>query len=479
MRRIPLVPVAMALIAGVAMGHQATTMTLASWAILLALAALLLGLLLLFFREKSRPIIFVMLMATFFSIGALRCHLGDPQFDTRDWTTLATEKASFITLRLKESPLPRERSWRALAEVEEIDNQSCEGELRLYLRKDSTAATLRYGDLLMAHGYANREKGTLYITNDHYILISRDSTSLRAHSEALRMKLLKKMQTGPLEHRYRGVAEAMTLGWRGDLESDLNAQFRDAGIMHLLCVSGLHVGLLAAMVGWLMVWVGKERRGRIIKGSVQMLVLWAFAILTGLAPSTTRAALMFSLFIINNMLGRRTDSLNLLAFAAIIMLMGDPMLLFNTGWQLSFSAVAGILLMRPAINLHHNIMWKAAVVSLAATLATLPITLVTFHQIYPYFLIANIVIVPLAGFLLALSFLYMLLPCGFTAFLIQWPTWFCDRLTNSISNLPGALIEGLTPSPWVVALLALSILFTLVTINIILLRRKKEDDLLP
>ena len=80
-----------------------------------------------------------------------------------------------------------------MAEVEEIDNQSCEGELRLYLRKDSTAATLRYGDLLMAHGYANREKGTLYITSDHYILISRDSTSLRANSEAMRMKLLKRM----------------------------------------------------------------------------------------------------------------------------------------------------------------------------------------------------------------------------------------------------------------------------------------------
>lgn len=253
--------------------------------------------------------------------------------------------------------------------MEEINNHPCRGELILYLRKDSTAASLRYGDRLLAHGYVDSERKSLYVTSDHYIIVSHDSTSLRARSEALRMKLLERMQSGPLEHRYRGVAEAMTLGWRGDLEPGINAQFRDAGIMHLLCVSGLHIGLLAAIVGGLLFWIGKECRGRLIRGSVQLLALWSFALLTGLSPATVRAALMFSLFIFSNMLGRRTDTLNLLAAAAIAMLMVNPMLLFNTGWQLSFSAVLGILLMRPLINFHRNILWQAAIVSLSATLS--------------------------------------------------------------------------------------------------------------
>ena len=475
MRRIPLVPVALALIAGVAVGHL-VALSLVAWALLLAIAAIATGLILLFFRQKAYSFLFVTLMLTVFALGALRCHMGDPRFDHRYWTSYASEKSSFLTLRLKESPIPRERSWKVLAEVEEIDNQRCTGPLRLYLRKDSTAATLRYGDRLLAHGYPDRERGSLYVTSDHYLLVSRDSTSLRAHSEALRMSLLRRMQSGPLEHRYRGVAEAMTLGWRGDLEKDLQAQFRDAGIMHLLCVSGLHVGLLAAIVGGLMAWAGKERRGRILRGSVQLLALWTFALLTGLAPATVRAALMFSMFIINNMLGRRTDSLNLLAFAAIVMLMIDPLLLFDTGWQLSFSAVAGILLARPAIRLHRNILWQASIVSLAATLATLPIALASFHQFQPYFLIANIIIVPAAGILLACSILYMALPCTFTAFLAHWPLWFCDRLTNGISNLPGAVITTDNLSPWQLTLLTACIIILMITIYIWLNRYWQKQE---
>ena len=472
-----------AIIAGVAVAHLSTGVPLALWAALLVAMALSTGVFMLFFKEKFYPVLFATLTLTFVALGALRCQLSDPRFDSNHWTAgiPAGEESrpSFMTLRLKEGPLPRERSWKALAEVEDFDNQHCTGTLRLYLRKDRTAATLRYGDRLLAHGYPDRERGSLYVTSDHYLLLSRDSTSLRARCETLRMKLLERMQAGSLEHRSRGVAEAMTLGWRGDLEPDLQAQFRDAGIMHLLCVSGLHVGLLAAMVGWLLVWLGKERRGRIVRGAVQLSVIWTFALLTGLSPATVRAGLMFSLFVINNMLGRRTASLNLLAAAAIVMLMADPMLLFDTGWQLSFSAVAGILMARPAIALHRNILWQAALVSLAATLATLPITLGTFHQFQPYFLIANIVIVPAASVLLACSLLYMALPCAATAFLVHWPTWFCDRLTAGISRLPGAVVSGLDPNPWQLALMSACIIIILITINIGLNRHQKNQVPLP
>lgn len=397
--------------------------------------------------------------------------------DTRHWSHLV-QQPSFLTLCLTESPVPRERSWKATAEVLTVDSREARGTLRLYLRKDSTAATLRYGDTLTLHGYADTLHGTLYVTSDHYLITGRDSTSLRAHCEALRMKTLHRMQHGPLEHRHAGVAEAMTLGWRGDLEPDLYSQFRDAGIMHLLCVSGLHVGLLAAMVGWLLLWLGEERRGRIIRGSLQLVALWGFALLTGWAPATVRAALMFSLFVVSHMMGRRTDSLNLLALAAIVMLAADPQLLFDTGWQLSFSAVAGILLARPAIRLFHNPFWQAAVVSLAATMATLPVTLTTFHTFQPYFLISNIIIVPLAAFILALSLLYMLLPCPLFASPLWWLLECSDRLTGAISRLPGASLNNIEISPLGTTLLVAVIFLLLVTINIGL-RRYKERKSIP
>lgn len=470
---------ALAMVAGIAVCHLSNIHSLYLWISLLAVTAIMFGLSMLFGKNRRTLIFTIALIFTFFFIGALRCHLDDTRHDSRHWThaaTLSEKHSSYLTLKIKETPVPRERSWKAMAEVTNIDNRPTRGELQLYLRKDSTSATLRYGDYLLAHGYADRERGILYITSDHYLIISRDRTSLRARCEALRMKLLRRMQEGPLEPRYSGIAATLTLGWRGDLEPGIQAQFRDAGIMHLLCVSGLHVGLLAALIGGLLFFVGKNLRGRVIRGSIQLITIWTFVALSGLSPATVRAALMFSLFIVSRMMGRRTDALNLLAAAAIAMLAVDPMLLFNVGWQLSFSAVAGILLMRPVIQLHSNILWQAAIVSLAATVATLPVSLSTFHQFYPYFLIANIVIVPIAAIILGFSLSYLALPCGLTAFLVKWPLWFCDWLTAGISRLPGAVITNIEPSPWLIALLSMAIIFTFVTINIGSLRYKRKKD---
>jgi competence protein ComEC len=284
------------------------------------------------------------------------------------------------------------------------------------------------------------------------------------------------MQCGPLENRQAGVAEAMTLGWRGDIEPGLLNQFRDAGIMHLLCVSGLHVGLLAVMVGWLFFGFGEERRGRVIRGSLQLLAIWGFALITGLAPATVRAALMFSFFVVSHMMGRRTDSMNLLALAAIVMLVADPRLLFDVGWQLSFSAVAGILMARPAIQAFRNPFWRVMVVSLAATLATLPVTLSIFHTFQPYFLIANIIIVPLAALILGLSLLYMILPCPLFALPLWWLLECSDRLTAAISRLPGATINDIEISPLGAVLLALAIFFIFITINIALRRYQQRKN---
>ncbi|MGX8713636.1 MAG: ComEC/Rec2 family competence protein [bacterium] len=475
MRRIPLVPLAVAMIVGIAMAHWIPTLRLGYWLALLAIGATVGGLLWMLAPKKTTLAIPAALILTFLTLGGLLDRFSDPIYDARHWTHLCNQP-SHIVLRLTESPVPRERSWKATAEVERVDGNASRGTLQLYLRRDSTASSLRYGDLLLVHGYADTTKGWLYTTDDHYLLTRRNSTSLRAHAERLRMRLLRRMQVGPLERRSAGVVEAMTLGWRGDLDKELQTQFRESGILHLLCVSGLHVGLLAAMVGWLMIWVGRERRGRIIKGSVQLLAVWGFALLTGLAPATMRAALMFSFFIVSNMLARRTDSLNLLAAAAIVMLMANPMLLFNTGWQLSFSAVAGILLMRPIIRLQHNFLWQSAMVCIAATLATLPVTLATFHQFQPYFLIANVIIVPAAALILALSLLYLALPCAVTAWPLEWLLKGCDWLTHGISQLPGATVDNIFLGTTGTVATTLAVILTFLTINIALTRYIKYKN---
>lgn len=356
------------------------------------------------------------------------------------WVHQCDDKA-YLSVRLTDSPQPYPKSIRARAQVVAIDGLTSQGDIYLYLRPDAIAATLRYGDQLLIHGYPDTIRHSIYTTSDHYIITSRDSTSLRARSEALRLKLLSRMQRGPLPRREAGVAEALTLGWRADIEPDTRANYRSAGIAHLLAVSGLHVGLLSAIVGMLLFWLGRERRGRITKGCIQLLSVGAFALLTGLAPSTVRAALMFSLFIVADIAGRRTPKLNLLAAAAIITLLAKPSLLFDVGWQLSYSAVAGILIARPLITACRNRIVQAAAVSTVATVATLPVSLATFHRFYPYFLIANVIIVPLAGVILILSLLYMAMPISLTAQPLELILRGVEALTAWIARLPGAEIQ--------------------------------------
>ncbi len=288
-------------------------------------------------------------------------------------------------------------------------------------------------------------------------------TTRNSGFSGLQSTLLHRAQQGPLESRYAGVAEAMVLGWRGDLDPQMKATFRDSGIMHLLCVSGLHVGLMAALTGALLFWVNRERRGRIIRGSIQLIVIWGFTLITGAAPSTLRAALMFSLFIVADLIGRRTERLNLLALAAIVMLAIQPSLLFNISWQLSFAAVAGILLVQPLIgNIHDNILLQSAIVSMAATLATLPIMVDVFHRLPVYFLIANVLIVPWAAVILATSLLYIAIPCGLTAALVRGPLWVTDRVATWVSSLPYATVEGIDLTTGGIVMVTAAIILLLV-----------------
>lgn len=203
-----------------------------------------------------------------------------------------------------------------------------------------------------------------------------------------------------LPARERALAKALLLGVRDELDQDQKTAFARSGTMHVLAVSGMHVGLIFIVFSTLLNWWGERRVPRIARGIIVLSALWGYAGLTGAAPSVLRATIMFTLFTLAGMSGRQGSALNSLFMAAFLLLIWDPLMLVQLSFQLSFLAVLGIVLFyKPLLRLWSppnrvlHYAWSAAVVSVAAQLTTTPLSIWVFKAFPIWFLPANILIV--------------------------------------------------------------------------------------
>lgn len=211
-----------------------------------------------------------------------------------------------------------------------------------------------------------------------------------------------------------GVANAMILGQRDDLSNDLMQAYSAAGAIHVLSVSGLHVGVIYAVLLWMFGFM--KRRGRYGKIGFFFLifsVLWFYAFVTGLSSPVLRSSVMFSIFLIAETFNKNKDGYNTTALSAFVLLLYNPNFLFNVGFQLSYLAVFGMIHFQPKLNpiwvidkkkswLHWlgDRTWKVTTVAVAAQIATFPITIYYFHQFPNYFIFANPIVILLSTIVL-------------------------------------------------------------------------------
>lgn len=412
--------------------------------------------------------------------------LADPMRSPTHYVHYVDGSEQWIHLRVSDIPEPREKTLRMVAEVLDIADSggatySSHGKMLIYIEKPSSIAV---GDELLVlaqprlpsgaenpHQFDYRRhlfrKGilyTCYIPSDTYRIIAHNNRGLKAKATTLRKRLVDVIHFSALTPSQQGIAEALILGWNGDLDGNTQAQFRSAGISHLLCVSGLHVGIVALLVGWCLFFMSNRRAMRIIKGLIQIFAIWAFVVITGMAPATMRAGLMFTFIVIGQMFFSRPPTLNAIAASALVLLVYKPLLLFDAGFQLSYVAVISIVVLeKPLESLMpipdgENLVAKTLFsilkkirsllcVSIVAQLATTPLTLFYFHSFAPYFLVANMTVIPFATLMLG-SVMLMLAVCW-------WPMAFkaagalasfflgaTERITETISLWPFALVEG-------------------------------------
>ena len=412
-----------------------------------------------------KPLFPVLLWLVWIGIGAVLPMLHAPS------NPFPTTVNSF-TVRLCDTPHTTPKCYKSTAEVLSVNDHPTHGKVLLYIRQDSASARLRFDDCLVISAHPQypenwndfdyrrhlRRKGILwqcYVPADRWQPIAHDSSfSLLGWSKTIQLRMVERIRRTDLTPQQQGIAEALLLGWHDDVDDATQQQFRDAGITHLLCVSGLHVGIVAWLAGALLFFLGMKRWQRVTKGIFQIGVVWLFVLLTGMAPSTLRAGVMFSLLLVGGMLQRQPNSFNNLCTSMWLLLLIKPMLLFDVGFQLSYAAVAGIMLWHRPLQQLLPIQpkwylwlplkaWQLICLSTAAQMATLPLMLYHFHKFPLYFLIANLTVVPFAGVLLATVLLMLFMGGGWVTTLLSHELVAVDRLTRWISSLPHAMLTDI------------------------------------
>lgn len=268
-----------------------------------------------------------------------------------------------------------------------------------------------------------------------------------------------------------GVAGALLLGYEDWLDPELENYWSGAGVLHVLCVSGMHVMLIYVILAGLLGWMGKNKVLRHLRYLMLLLLIWFYAMVTGFSPSVIRAAAMISFVIAGNWINREASIYNLLCSSCILMFILDPYLVLSAGFQLSFLAVCGIIFLHklifqlwtaPNIILHK--IWELISISLAAQLSTFPLSLFLFHQFPNYFLLANLLIIPLSTLVMYSGLLLLVtdwLPFAgmITGTVTSYGIKFLNWLVITIGSIPGALTKNIYLSFFEMIMMYLLLIF--------------------
>ena len=297
------------------------------------------------------------------------------------------------------------------------------------------------------------------------------------NSITISSNLDSKINNGNLKDNSKGLLKALVLGRKDDISDELISSFSDSGIMHLLALSGLHIGILTWILSFLLKPIIFLKNGTFIRSIILVILLWAYAYITGFSSSIIRATIMFSMIVIGNGLKRQVNIYNSLAIAALILLLQNPNNIFDVGFQLSFSAVIGIVWMFPIMNqvwkpkfIVIKYFWELLLVSFAAQIATLPLTIYYFHKFSGLFFIANIIEIPAITLLLGLSYLYIVLlfigvEANWFNFIYDKTVVFIEYVSMQISSVESMIFNNIFIDKLLVLMLSLIIVSILLLIQ--------------
>lgn len=452
---------------------------------------------------KLRWVFGVLLYINLALAGACLTALNYQQSSTNN--SLNNSDEQLLIGEVLEPPQIKEKTVKTILNLKGIKQKDnwieSEGKVIIYLQNDSLAKTIEIGDVLSfepklenvpppknPNEFDFRKYLSFHLihqqaflrSNNWKILEKSSDYSIVKTAHNIREILINTLKQKGLKEKELAVASALILGYKDDIDAQLKSAYSSAGAMHVLAVSGLHVGIIFMIFNLLLKFLDKWKWGRIVKGLLLVLILWCYALITGLSPSVMRAATMFSFVVFAKTLDRNSSFFNTLAASAFVLLIYNPLLIMEVGFQLSYLAVIGIVIIQPWVNnwfyskwwLPRKI-WEITAVSIAAQIATFPLGLLYFHQFPNYFLLSNLIVIPLALAILCLGLAVLCLAYvpfigDLLARLLNYLVEFLNYSVTLIDELPYSLSENIKFSvadAWLI--------YTLISCTILLIAFRK------
>jgi competence protein ComEC len=265
-----------------------------------------------------------------------------------------------------------------------------------------------------------------------------DDNHWRSSVASVREKLALGIENSGVSDTSQGILKALLIGKKSEIDAQTGQVYADAGVMHILAISGLHVGILLLLFRVLTKPLIYLPFGKWIQTALLIILLWCFAFIAGMSASVTRAVTMFSFVALGMAINQKGSIFNTLALSAVLLLFVDPHLLFDVGFQLSYIAVLGIVIIQPLLvkmyqgkNQVMRYFVDVFTVSVAAQLAVLPISLYYFHQFPALFFVSNLFVIPLITVILFMGMLSV--PFFFTEIQFRPLFWLLDQLIQGMN----------------------------------------------
>ena len=449
-------------------------------------------------RYASGGAVLILILCLGYTVTFFNTDTNDPHHIAYVDHTFIRTKVSYTGI-IADPIVIRDKTVSVLIQLQEISKNdtsiSATGKVLASIVKDSSSEALHYGDQMIFNAvvmpyeppknpaqFDYRSYQSMhhiyhraYVrAGDWQVTATGQGHQLLADIYQVRTYFLSLIQQTVQDINELAVATAIMLGYRDYVTDEVMQAYAGSGVLHVLSVSGLHVAVLYFVLDLLLGWMDRRRRLQIAKGIIVIIIMLFYAGITGLSPPVLRSVWMFTLITIARLLDRDVSMYNVLGVSCLALLVWDPYYIADAGFQLSYIAVAGIVYMYPGLHAllplpsfrfrrpftfiasgltyMYDFVWGLVCVSIAAQLATFPVSLYYFHTFPNFFLLSNLLVIPLSNLVLMSGM--ALFAVGWNHYLLFYAGWvfdhllyFLNRVVFWVDSLPHALSRGVVITP--------------------------------